>query len=321
MHQTSEDRIRALPIWKGPITIEPLKGGLSNESFRVDEPGGRHVVRIGRDFPFHHVWRDREVMAARAAHAAGFGPPVRHAEPGLMVTELLGAKTYDAADVRANAERIASLIRRFHQEMPTEISGAGFMFWVFHVVRDYARTLERGGSRMTSELPRYLALARDFEAAQIPLPIVFGHNDLLPANILDDGDRLWLIDFEYAGFNTAMFDLAGLASNAGMDDAQADVLLDVYFGARPDHGLRRAHAAMQCASLLREAMWSMVSELHLDAPGVDYVGYTGENLTRLDAALETYRRRYEVHPRPLVGGRRGSNLMPPVDERGPARDR
>jgi thiamine kinase-like enzyme len=117
---------------------------------------------------------------------------------------------------------------------------------------------------------------------------VFGHNDLLPANFLDDGDKLWLIDFEYAGFNTAMFDLAGTASNAGMSDDQSAELLDVYFGAAPDEAMRRAHLAMQCASLLREAMWSMVSELHLTAPGADYVAYTAENLARLEAALDAY---------------------------------
>jgi thiamine kinase-like enzyme len=284
-----EDRIHALPLWKSRITIEPLKGGLSNESFLIIESGGRHVVRIGRDFPFHHVFREREIMAARAAHAAGFGPEVRYAEPGIMVTEFLGAKTFCGDDVRAHAGRIATLVRRFHEEMPRHVSGAGFMFWVFHVLRDYARTLESGGSRMKAELPRFLALADELEAAQKPLPIVFGHNDLLPANFLDDGDRLWLIDFEYAGFNTAMFDLAGAASNAGMDEAEADALLSLYFGAEPDQALRRAHAAMQCASLLREVMWGLVSELHMKAPGVDYVAYTAENLERLDVALARYR--------------------------------
>jgi hypothetical protein len=52
---------------------------------------------------------------------------------------------------------------------------------------------------------------------------------------------------------------------------------------------------MQCASLLREAMWSMVSELHLQAPGADYVGYTAENLDRLDRALDHYRTKYGKH--------------------------
>lgn len=289
---TSEERIRALPLWSGAVTIAPLKGGISNESWLVEDGHGRHVVRFGKDYPFHHVFRDREVMVARAACEAGFAPELQFAEPGVIVTEYLGAKTYSAEDVRANATRIAGLMRRFHEEMPRHVSGPGFMFWAFHVIRDYARTLEAGQSRMTAELPRYLDLAERLEGAQAPLPIIFGHNDLLPANFLDDGDRLWLIDFEYAGFSTAMFDLAGAASNAGMTAEESDELLSVYFGSRPDASIRRSHAAMQCASLLREAMWSMVSELHLAAPGVDYTAYTAENLEKLGAALETYQSTY-----------------------------
>ena len=289
---TSEDRIRGLPLWNGAVTIAPLKGGISNESWVVMDAAGRHVVRFGKDFPFHHVFRDREVMVAQAAYEAGFAPELQYAAPGVMVTEFLGAKTYGADDVRANAARIAKLVRRFHDEMPRHVSGPGFMFWAFHVIRDYARTLEAGKSRMTAELPRYLELADALENAQTPLPIVFSHNDLLPANFLDDGKRLWLIDFEYAGFSTAMFDLAGAASNAGMTSEESDELLANYFGAAPDQEIRRSHAAMQCASLLREAMWSMVSELHLSAPGVDYVAYTTENLEKLETALETYRTQY-----------------------------
>ena len=289
---TSLDRIHALPCWNGGIGIEPLGGGLSNENFLVADASGRHVVRIGRDFPFHHVFRDRELMTARAAHEAGFGPAVEYAEPGVSVGAFIDGRTLTGADVRADAGRVVRLIRAFHREMPSHVSGAGFMFWVFHVIRDYARTLEAGGSRMTAELPRYLALADELERAQALLPIVFGHNDLLPANFIDDGSRLWLIDYEYAGFNTSMFDLAGAASNAGMTEEESKGLLSAYLGMAPDDKIRRSHAAMQCASLLREAMWSMISELHLDAPGADYVAYTAENLARLDAALDRYRTRY-----------------------------
>jgi thiamine kinase-like enzyme len=292
----SEDRIRALPLWRGPIEIAPLKGGLSNESWLVSDQVGRHVVRFGKDYPFHHVLRVREAMTARAAHEAGFAPQVNYSEPGVLVTAYLGAKTYGAEDVRANVERIARLVRDFHDAMPRHVSGAGFMFWPFHVIRDYARTLAAGNSRMAKELPRYLALAEELERAQAPLPIVFAHNDLLPANFLDDGKRLWLIDFEYAGFSTAMFDLAGAASNAGMSAEQSEALLSTYFHGAPSPEIRRSHQAMQCASLLREAMWSMVSELHLEAPGVDYVAYTAENLARLEAALEAYRAAYGKGP-------------------------
>ena len=285
-------RIRALPCWNGVIEIAPLPGGLSNENFVVTDAKGRHVVRLGRDYPFHHVFRERELMTARAAHAAGFAPAVEYAEQGIVVSQYIDAKTCTAADVRANIGRIALLVRAFHREMPGHVSGAGFMFWVFHVIRDYARTLEAGGSRLAGEMPRYLTLADELERAQALLPIVFGHNDLLPTNFLDDGEKIWMIDFEYAGFNTSMFDLAGAASNAGMSDEESEQLLTKYLGRAPDEKIRRSHAAMQCASLLREAMWSMISELHLDAPGIDYVAYTTENLARLEVALDSYRTRY-----------------------------
>jgi len=289
---TGRDRIRALPCWNGSVEIAPLGGGLSNENFLVTDAAGRHAVRLGRDYAFHHVFRERELMTARAAHEAGFGPAVEYAEPGVMVSRFIDGKTFTAQDVRDNADRIARLVRTFHYEMPRHVSGAGFMFWVFHVIRDYARTLEAGGSRMAAELPKYLALADELERAQAFLPIVFGHNDLLPANFIDDGGKIWLIDYEYAGFNTAMFDLAGISSNAGMTDEESERLLAAYLGREPDGEILRSHAAMQCASLLREATWSMISELHLDAPGADYVAYTAENLTRLDEALDRYRTKY-----------------------------
>lgn len=292
MSASAQARIRALPCWRGGIDVEPLAGGLSNANYLVSDAAGRHVVRFGDDYPCHHVVRERELMTARAAAAAGFGPAVEHAGPGVMVTRHLAAATFGEAEVRDNIGRIARLVRAFHIGMPAHVSGPGFMFWVFHVIRDYARTLAAGSSDRVARVPEWLALAGEMEAAQVPLPIVFGHNDLLPANILDDGERLWLIDFEYAGFSTPMFDLAGVSSNAGFSAEESDTLLEAYFGDAPSPAIRRSLAAMQCASLLREAMWSMVSELHLDAPGIDYAAYADENLTRLDAALGTYRSAY-----------------------------
>lgn len=286
------DRIARLPVWTGPIEIEPLKGGLSNESYTVTTGGRRFVVRFGSDYPFHHVIRQRELMTARAAHAAGFAPEVVHAEPGLMVSRFIDGVTYGEPEVRENLGEIARFMGRFHHEMPAHVSGPGFIFWVFHVIRDYGHTLVAGGSRLADKVPGYVELAASLEAVQEPLPIVFGHHDLLPANFIHDGNRLWLIDFEYAGFGTAMFDLAGIASNAGFDGTQADELLGVYFDTTPSDALRQSHAAMQCASLLREAMWSMVSELYLNAPGVDYEAYTAENLSRLEASLDAYQTRY-----------------------------
>jgi thiamine kinase-like enzyme len=289
-------RISGLPCWQGAITVEPLRGGLSNESYKVTDASGAKVVRFGEDFPFHHVSREREIMTARAAHEAGFAPAVLYSEPGVMVSQFITARTLGPGDIRAEPEAVAAFVKRFHETMPLHVSGPGYMFWVFHVIRDYVRTLKAGNSRVADRIGAWLSVAGALEAVQVPLPIIFGHNDLLPANFLHEGDRLWLIDFEYAGFSTAMFDLAGIASNAGMNDGESLRLLTGYFGREPEPEIVRSHAAMQCASLLRETLWSLVSELHLNAPGADYQAYTAENLERLNAALSLYQKAYGKLP-------------------------
>jgi thiamine kinase-like enzyme len=285
-------RIKSLPIWQGRLSIRPLKGGISNESWLVSDAKSTRVVRFGEDYPFHHVGRAHEAMVARAAHQAGFAPELIHSEPGMMVSQFLNARTFDGKMVQDNLVRVAELVKNFHQTMQNHVSGYARLFWVFHVVRDYARTLSEQKSRHKDTLPGLLAIAAALETAQISLPLVYGHNDLLPANFLEADGRLWLIDFEYAGFSTAMFDLAGLSSNAGFTDEQSAQLLETYFGEIPKAPTLKAFDAMQCASLLREAMWSMVSELYLSAPGVDYQVYTAGQLEAFAGKLSAYQSRY-----------------------------
>ncbi len=159
---------------------------------------------------------------------------------------------------------------------------------MFQSLRGYANTLRAGASRMTGELPRYLEINAELEAALGPVEIVFGHNDLLAANFIDDGTRLWLIDWDYGGFNCPLFDLANLASNNSFTSADEDRLLEDYFETPATDELRGKLSAMKCASLLRESMWSMVSEIHLDID-VDYVAYTTENLARFERAYADFK--------------------------------
>jgi thiamine kinase-like enzyme len=287
-----EDRIRNLPCWSGAPTIAPLAGGLSNANYLVTDASGKHVVRFGKDYPFHHVSRAHELMVACAAHAAGFSPRVEYADAGVTVIAHVEAKTLSALDVKAEAPRIAALLRRFHAEMAGHVSGAAQAFWVFHIIRDYVRTLQEKQTPHARMLPVLIVEAAALETAQCAMPIVFAHHDLLPANFLDDGNRLWLIDFEYAAFGTAMFDLAGLCSNAAMDADQERRFLHAYLGHAPDESFSKAFAAMTCASLLRETLWAMVSSLFLAAPGVDYEAYAETNLSAYRARLERYQSVY-----------------------------
>jgi thiamine kinase-like enzyme len=282
-------RAARLACWSGPVEPEPLGGGITNTNFTVRDGGRRVVVRIGDDIPIHQISRANELAASRAAHAAGVSPEVLHAEPGALVLAFVEGRTFAPADIRdpANHGRLIDLVRRCHREIPKHLRGPAAIFWVFHVLRDYGHTLREGRSRHLERLPRLLAEAEALERAVGPVDIVYGHNDLLAANFIDDGDRLWLVDWDYAGFNSPLFDLGGLASNSELTPEAQDSLLELYLDRPLDDGLRRRAAAMAAASLLRETMWSMVSEIH-SRLAFDYRAYTAENLARYEAALRAF---------------------------------
>ena len=274
--------IAALPLWDGSPRFEPLPGGISNVSYVAADRRGKYVVRLTRDFPFHNVYRDREIAVARAAHRAGFSPEIVHAGPGMMISRYLEARTLDAAGVRADLPRIADLVTRFHREM---ISQHDCRFDVFAVNRGYFRALD--GHAPAGRIAGWTAI-NDRLAALVPAPpAVFAQHDLLPANLLVDGKRLWLIDFEYAGTGDALFDLGNLSSNAQLSPAQSRDLLAAYFGSPPDDALLAGHRAMEAASLLREGLWSLVSELHIHERAVDYAGYAELNFERMQDVLRT----------------------------------
>ena len=272
-----------LSCWTGKVDPQPLHGGITNVNFVVADGDGKFVVRVGGDIPLHQVMRFNELAASRAAHAAGISPEVVHWEPGALVLRFIEGKTFAAGDVRRpeNLPRIVELVRRVHTELPEHLRGPALVFWVFHVLRDYAATLRDGGSRMVPELPRLMEVADRLEGEVGPVDLVYGHNDLLAANLIDDGERLWLVDWDYGGFNSPLFDLANLASNNEFTTEMESALLEAYFGVPGTGALYRRFAAMKCASLLREAMWSMVQERHA-ALDFDFVAYTGENLDRFE---------------------------------------
>jgi len=288
---TTDPRTKAagLEFWSGPVDPQPLGGGMTNANFVVEDDKGRFVVRIGDDIPVHQVMRFNELAASRAAEAVGLSPPVVHHEPGVLVLAFIDGETLTEAAAREPdmLARIVPVIQRCHRDIPKVLRGPSLVFWVFHSVRDYAWSLKAGGSSHLDRVPDLMATAERLEAIVGPVEMVYGHNDLLPGNLIDDGDRLWLIDWDYGGFNSPLFDLGGLASNNQLAPDQEEWLLGAYFERSPTDELRRRFQAMKCASLLRETMWSMISELHSDLD-VDYAAYTAENLARFDGALASF---------------------------------
>jgi len=283
-------RALSLPIWSGTPTGVPLGGGITNLNVLVTDACRRAVVRIGDDIPVHQIMRFNELASSRAAHAAGVSPAVLYHEPGALVIDFVEGRTMAAEDLRQSdllAEALA-LVRRAHSEIPRHLRGPALTFWVFQTLRDYAATLTEGRSRHLPLLQALLDEAATLEAAVGRIELVFGHNDLLPANFLHDGSRMWLIDWDYAGWNSPLFDLGGMAANNGLDATQEDWLLASYYGQAPDTDLWRRYRAMKAAAALREAMWSMVQEIHSQLD-FDYAAYTADYLATYRAALAAFR--------------------------------
>lgn len=282
------DRVASLSCFAAPSDITALGGGITNVNLRVTDGGRDYVVRLGEDIPEHGVMRWNELALSLAAQDLGVAPKVIHHEPGILVLEFLKARTFAEDDVRNpdNLHRIVDLLVKTHTGLGAHLTTPVLTFWPYQVNQTYMNRLRADGSRHVGLLPDLEAEQRALMAATGPVDLVIGHNDLLAANILDDGERLWLIDWEYGGFNTPLFDLAGLAGNNGLSEDQEHAMLDQYFGGPADRHWR-AYQAMKCASLMREALWSMTSEAHSELD-FDYAAYTAENMDRLGAALANF---------------------------------
>lgn len=280
-------RVAGLGCWRGDPDITPLAGGMTNRNYKVRDRAGTHVVRLGEDLPHHGVMRCHELAVAQAAHAAGLSPAIRFAEPGLVVMDFIDGQPLSPERIRDPRlqPRLAELLRRCHREVPRHLRGPVLTFWPFQVVRSYLHHLRTHGSRGAGRLNEFDSLNERLESGFTGTGLVLGHNDLLAGNILDDGSRLWLIDWDYAGFGTPFFDLANLTTNNGLPtEAELELLGRYLDTARIDAATLANHRCMRVLSLLREALWGMVSETH-PAVEFDYATYTDEALARLDVEL------------------------------------
>ena len=285
MDDKTKKLIQSIPIWKNNIEIKTIDGGLTNQNFLVQENSNKFVVRLGDDIPEHLVSRSNELIASKAASEANIGPKVIYSDKGILVLEYIESTTLTAKDVRDKIDLIIPVLKKIHLEIPKNIFGQSLIFWVFHVIRNYEKFLKDNKSSYTNLLPDLLSQSAKLEKNSSPYEIVFGHNDLLPGNFLDDGSRLWIIDWEYAGFNTPLFDLGGLASNCGFSQKEEIHLLENYFDKKIDDKLLLQYHSLKCASLLRETMWSMVAEL-ISKIDFDYKNYTQENLSKFNQSYK-----------------------------------
>jgi thiamine kinase-like enzyme len=277
-------------VWPGrDARVEVLGGGITNHNLKVHVDGESFVLRVaGKDTGLLGIDRSVELAATEAAARLGIGPEVvAFVEPeGWLVTRFVDGAipSMESMCEPSTLQRVARALRTFHGG--AAIPGS---FDSFRVVETYRQTaLDRGGV-VPDAYGWAHSIAATIEARRSADAHVPCHNDLLNANFLEEGEHLWIVDWEYAGMGDRFFDLANFSINHELDDEASRALLEAYFGELREADVE-ALTLMRFMSDFREAMWgvvqSAVSELDFD-----FVAYATEHFERLrrTAVSETFR--------------------------------
>jgi thiamine kinase-like enzyme len=270
-------RLRKQQFGRGTVAIERVSGGLSNHNFVVNARGASYFARVCQPRSLLGIDRRNEVVCHELASGLGIAPELIHHEEGLLVTRFIDGKTLAPADVRETRmiERVGSLLGKLHGAWDG-LTGEILYFCPFQTVRTYARTAMLLKAAVPADLAGVLDDARQLSRRIAPFRPALCHNDLLPANLIDDGTRLWLVDWEYAGAGHPLFDLANASANIGLADDQDRALLETYRGHLDPRDLEELRI-FKTVSLLREAIWSMIQSVISDID-FDYRTYAADNL-------------------------------------------
>lgn len=243
-------RLARVPFLQRATAVSPLDGGITNRNYRVRTPDGDHVVRLSDpESSDLAIDRENEHSNSVAAARSGAAPDVTAYLPGegVLVVRWVEGRTFNEDDVGAarNLPRIADVCRTLHAG-PDFVNG----FDMFDIQARYLSLVRERGFRLP---PRYLDFATHVDRMRAamsvaPEPLVPCNNDLLAANIIDDGDRLWLIDYEYSGMNEASFELGNIWSESTLPEESLDVLVHAYW--------QRADAA----KVARARLWALMSK-------------------------------------------------------------
>ena len=265
------------------LTLTALSGGITNRNFLVSAPGTtqRWVIRLaGNDTHLLGISREVEHAATVAAAGVGVGPEVvAFVRPeGYLVTRFIEGRPIPEAEMRTpeRLRAVGDTLRRIHDG--PAIPG---LFVPLRIVEAYRALALSRGVTIPPEYDLAAAIARRIELAFLTSPVELRpcHNDLLNANFIDDGTRVRIVDWEYAGMGGPFFDLGNFSINHELEpDADAE-LLRAYAG-----DVRSAEIAritlMRVVSDFREAMWGVLQQ-GISTLDVDFVAYAAEHFDRL----------------------------------------
>ncbi|HVH21883.1 MAG TPA: choline/ethanolamine kinase family protein [Pseudonocardia sp.] len=262
-----DELLDSMPCTAGrPRTVEDLSGGLTNRNLKVTTADGVVVVRIPTPGPsLLGIDRDHEYANSVAAAQAGVGAPVLHYRPGIgLAVGFLPGRTLSDADLQDPdvLRRVAVACRQLH-------AGPRFgnEFDMFEVQARYRRIVADNGFRLPPRYDEFVPLVERIREALGPRDgTVPCNNDLLAENLLDDGERVRIIDYEYSGNNDPCFELGNIWSEATLPEPLLEVLVTAYFGRPRPVQVARA----RLFALVAKYGWTLWAAIQDGASAMDF---------------------------------------------------
>ena len=264
-----ENAVASIEEWKGKnISIQPLSGGLTNTNFKVDVDGVPYFVRIpGESTDLLAIDRTNEYHNTRAASHAGVAPKVLHHIPEYngMVIEFLDGRTMSKELLNENGmpTRMAQAIKKLN-EGPRFFSD----FNMFRLTEYYLRLSKERDIRIPNGYLDGMTKVSQIEKAMnvTPLPTVPCNNDLLAENYIDDGQQLWLIDYEYSGNNDPTFELGNTCQEMQFNDEQINEVCAAYFGDVKQDMVAR----MKLNMIMSDVGWGLWAAIQAKISTIDF---------------------------------------------------
>jgi len=248
--------------------LEELSGGLTNRNVKVTTASGCYVARCsGNTAGLLGIDRDQEHYNSRAAAEAGVGAPVIDYRPdlGILLLGFLEGTTLSNDDFQRPGvlPKAATAMRRLHSGPPFQGT-----FDMFAKQQRYLKVVQDNGFRIPND---YLDFADQFERARQVLTAtdqttVPCNNDLLAANFIDDGARLWVIDYEYGGDNDPCFEVGNICAESHLELEHLELLVDSYFGRRLHHKVARA----RLLGLMSNFGWTLWASIQDAVSPIDF---------------------------------------------------
>lgn len=252
----------SIPLLAEAFSITRLAGGLTNKNYLLVTPSGRYVMRVSHpSSALLGINRQHEIVNTRRAFQAGVAPAVAFSalEENVLIVDWIEASTLHSPDFHLTPSllaRTALALKKLH-------NGPAFEgdFFFPYVRRKYSDTVLRYKYFMPDGYldaeDKIAALERML--AEDPETKVPCNNDLLAENFMDDGSKIWIIDYEYSGQNEPSFEIGNLASESNFTTEQLTLFCDVYWGQQQPEKIARA-MAWSLVARYGWVLWASIQE-------------------------------------------------------------